>query len=527
MNLLAIGALPVALGASALAIDLGALYLATRTLQGAADAAALAAARSADAPEAAAEAALTDAQLGDARVVLVENGGYLRDAAVPVDTRFRPGIGAGAARVSLEQRVPLFFGRLLTGNASDVVTARATAARIDLAAFAIGSRLAGVEGGIANAVLSALAGTELDLSVMDYQALVGAEIDILAFSDALRSELDMEAATFGETLAADATLPQAMRALAASTSGEPAAIFNRIAARVPGQSVRFERLIDLGPYASAELTGGATAPAVDGASLLRAVLETANGTRQVSADLGAALPGLGTTRITIAIGERPAQSPWLTITEAQGAVVRTAQARILLETRVAAGGLGQLNLPVAVELASAEARLDAIDCAAGTAGGSATLAVTPSVGRLMLGTVDPMHFGNFGSPLALSDATLLHLPLLRVRALGDVRLGGAQAHSVSFSRADIAAGTIKPVATGDFAQASIGSLVTATDIDVTVAGLGLNLSAVTAAVGGALTAAAPAIDAAVGSVSDLIGLRLGEADVRVLAMRCGTPMLVG
>lgn len=527
MNLLAIGALPIALAASALAIDVGSLYLAQRTLQGAADAAAIAAVRDPSAAQDAAGRSLADARLAEARVVSVETGSYRRESATPADSRFRPGDGSGAAQVRLEQRVPLFFGRVITGNATDTVTASAIAARLDLAAFAIGSRLASIEGGIANGILSALAGTDLSLTAMDYQALASADIDLLAFSDALRTELGMEAATFGQTLASTITLPQAMRALAASSGGEASTVFSRIATRVPGLSVRLDRLIDLGPYASSDLARGSTVPSVDSAAMLRTILEIANGSRQVSADLGTTIPGLGETRVTIAIGERPARSPWLTISAAGDAVVRTAQARVQIETRLPIAGVGQVRLPLVAEIASAEARISAIDCVGGRASAAATLAVTPSVGRLVLGAVDPATLGDFNRELTPTDATLVQLPLVRVTALGDLRLGGASSQSVRFTRAEIDADTTKSVATNDIAQASIASLIAGTDIDVTVLGLGLSASSITTAIGTGVSAAAPTLDTLLADVTRLVGLRLGEADVRVLALRCGAPMLVG
>ena len=52
-------------------------------------------------------------------------------------------------------------------------------------------------------MLSQLAGTDLQLSAMDYQALAGAQLDILKFSEALRSQLNVQAATFGDLLNMD------------------------------------------------------------------------------------------------------------------------------------------------------------------------------------------------------------------------------------------------------------------------------------------------------------------------------------
>jgi uncharacterized membrane protein len=46
-------------------------------------------------------------------------------------------------------------------------------------------------------------------------------------------------------------------------------------------------------------------------------------------------------------------------------------------------------------------------------------------------------------------------------------------------------------------------------------------------VGTTLSLAAPALDAVIGQVTALAGVRVGEADVWVNGVRCGTPVLVG
>src|SRR3546814_5555203 len=99
----------------------------------------------------------------------------------------------------------------------------------DVCSSDLGSRVAAVHGGIANALLSALTGSTVNLSVMDYEALASADIDLLAFSEALRTELDADVLTFGQTLDSQVTLPQALSALASASNGEVAGVIERIA----------------------------------------------------------------------------------------------------------------------------------------------------------------------------------------------------------------------------------------------------------------------------------------------------------
>jgi hypothetical protein len=70
-----------------------------------------------------------------------------------------------------------------------------------------------------------------------------------------------------------------------------------------------------------------TAIRADGYSVLREILALANGQRQVALDLGLSLPGLASTTLTLAVGQRPAHSPWLAVTNDDKTIVRTAQAR--------------------------------------------------------------------------------------------------------------------------------------------------------------------------------------------------------
>lgn len=405
------------------------------------------------------------------------------------------------------------------------ISARATAARSNAAGFWIGSRLATLDQGLPNALLSVLTGSHVALSVMDYQALASAQVDVLRFADALRTELDMEAATFADTLDGTILLPQALRAMAAATDSPAArALLIAMAGGTPNMPIDLARLIDLGPMGTLDLAAEETSLLVDALRMLTVIAQTAGGARQLQLNLAAGVPGLAATRVDLAIGERPQHSPWLTVTDRRDVVLRTAQTRVRVETQIAGTApLAALRLPLFIELASAEARLDAITCTGGEAGRSVDLSVTPSVGRIAIAESDPATFANFAQPVALSPAALLSLPLIQVRAFADVQLGGANAQIVRFTDADIAAYRVKTVKTDDIATASIGSLVGRTQLSVNA--LALPVSA--GAVGTLLQDAAPNIDGLLSPLLDLLGVGLGEADVGVSRMRCGIPMLVG
>ncbi|WP_204349615.1 hypothetical protein, partial [Stenotrophomonas maltophilia] len=68
--------------------------------------------------------------------------------------------------------------------------------------------------------------------------------------------------------------------------------------------------------------------------------------------------GLLSTKVSLAIGERPAQSPWLAVAKDRSVKVRTAQTRLYVDTKVGGSGLlgaASIHLPLFVELAKAEA----------------------------------------------------------------------------------------------------------------------------------------------------------------------------
>ncbi len=75
--------------------------------------------------------------------------------------------------MDLTGQANVYFSTVFTGKRQVSVTRHATAAQAQLASFSIGSGLASVQGGAANALLSALTGSQVSLSVMNYNGLVG------------------------------------------------------------------------------------------------------------------------------------------------------------------------------------------------------------------------------------------------------------------------------------------------------------------------------------------------------------------
>jgi uncharacterized membrane protein len=512
---------------AALAVDVGYLFLQSRKLQGTADLAAMAAAS--DLPRAEAAAAATAQANGwapDVRVK-VERGMHRADPAIPVKQRFAAGAPApNAARVTLETDAQLFFGRAILGDAPVRLRRTATAARPELAAFSIGSRLAALQGGAANALLSALAGGQIELSVMDYRALADARVDLLAFSRALASEVNLTAASFDDALDVDVTTPQALRALAASldaTGNAAAAAAARKAAKTadPARKLSLGRLMDLGPFGVQDYATSAKVN-VAAQDLMSAILTLAAEGRQVKLDLGAGVPGLADVDVWLAIGERPNNAPWLAVSGDGDPIIRTAQMRLYLEAKVAAAGLAQIRLPVFIEAAAAEARLSKVDCQTG----EVALQVKPSLGGAAIGDVDVTKLNDFKHPLTVAPAQIVSLPLVKATGRAALQLGGLTWQDVRFSAADIEAGRTRTVSTHDLTRGLVASLISDLDLDVDVLGLGLGVGPIVNTLGATLAPIAAPLDGLLEVVSQLTGVRLGQADVQVQGTRCGAAALV-
>lgn len=510
VTIITAGSMMMLVASAALAVDVGAVFLAKRSLQGAADTAALYAASASD-KRGAAERAVWENGLAPANVEKVTAGQYVPDGRIAYAARFSATPAAGnAARVALQQDVPLFFAGLFTRSGTMHIAAQATAAKVDYAAFSIGSRLASVNGGLPNAILSSLTGSNLSLSLMDYNALAQADINLLTFTKALQTQLNLTGASFGETLDADISVGKAIGALGASVQDPAAAAaLVKIAAAAPGTTIRLSDLIDLGPLQSTDNGDTRTNISVSAYATLYQMLQLANGTRQVTTNLGVTVPGVTSTTVTVAIGERPAHSPWLAVSKDGSVIIRTAQARLYLDsalTVLPSAGLLSLRVPIYVELAEASARLSAISCAAKASEASVSLEVLPSVGKAAIADINMAGFTNFNSALSERPAAIAKLPLAIVTGQASTKFGGTRWQMVRFSPSEVSSHAWKTVSTDDLVQGVASSLIDTIDLKASVVGLGLNLSAVTGAVGAALTPAAPALDNLVNQLTGLMGV---------------------
>lgn len=518
-------ALAMLIGSAALAVDVGSLYLDRRKLQGIADAAAMAAAARPGEERAAAQRIIAASCACSITIAALTSGTYTPDAAIEAESRFAAGGGSpNAVRVTLTRNRPLFFGRFVTGRSESVISATATGARRGYAAFSLGSRVAAVHGGVPNALLSALTGSQVNLSVMDYEALASADIDLLAFSDALRTEVGADVLTFGQTLDTQVTTPQVLSALAQASDGQVATALEHLASKALPRTLVPSRAIDLGPRSSSIRIDAANPVKVNALDLARAMLLLGNANRQLDLSLASSLPGGSGVDLALMIGEPPAHSPLIAVTDTNDVVVRTAQVRLKLDAKVSTP-LATVQIPVLAELGSASARISDIQCQ-GAGNGSVSLAVTTAPATLAIGTVSNSDFQNMQRQLDPQPARLLRLPLASVDAEAELVLSDLAEKPLGFSRAEIDAGKMKTVESTGLVAGAAKSLSDRMDLRVNILGLGLNAKVLTTLVGDTVGLAAPVLDTLIADITGVLGVHVGEADARVNALRCGKAKLV-
>ena len=560
--------MPVALVLAAAAVDTGSLYLEKRRAQGLVDLAAMTAAANLDNAEEAVRLVFRDngihsiaigtmqedrriawrpgvdvAAIPDQAIIL--RGEYVGSPVLDPKERFTPPPAAGAGRINAVKVTYRTIGSRHFGAAlipPPQIVVEGTAATTVSAAFSVGSRLLELKGGIANSLLSGLTGSSVALSVMDYDALLGADISLLSFIDALATELDLTAASYSEVLDADVTLGQIARGVARVDGIGPDA---QAAARKLGlqagganaASFPLARLIGLDQKVTRAVVHQVGAD-VSVMQLLTMGAVLAGKGKQVALDLGATIPGLLSVSVDLGIGEPPQKSSWFTI-GAGGEVVRTAQTRLRVVAEIGnhnalAGLLGaRIRIPLYLELAYAEARLKSIACPTGRPESvEVKVAARPGIANLYLAEVDPKRIVNFANPAPRSAARLVQLAAVSVTGQAQAETAAMTYKNLTFTRSDIDAGKVRQVSTDTIVTSLTASLFSSLSLQVKVelGLLGIPLlslpSNVVGLLGQTVGAAAPAIDLLLGELLKLLGLSLGQADVRVHGATCGRAVLV-
>ncbi|GJE17566.1 TadG family pilus assembly protein [Methylobacterium marchantiae] len=520
---------------AAVGVDLGAMVLARRRAQGAVDLAAMIAATNPASADALARRSLSDNGYADA-VITVETGTYAGDPKLAVASRFVAGAApASAIRVALQTATPTYFAPALGFSREVAIGVKGTAATAQFAAFTIGSGLASLDSGIANAILGAMLGRTVSLSVMDYNALLGTRVDAFRFLDALAPTLNLQAGNYSDIIKGSVSVGQfvaALQVVAGSTANGSAAAsaLAQISATLQGAgpTIQIGDLVDLGDLAGLSPGAGTKGPQIGLMDTLSEAVSLANGDRQVAINLGPSIPGLLKTQVTVGIGERKQSSGYVQ-PGGPRATVNTAQTRILIEASLSLPlGLGTLTLPVYVQAAQAKATLRNVTCPwSNVSGRQVTLDAQPGLADLAIANiprnlVDPAA----ATPDLTAPATLLQVtPLLNVTGRSRLTLGSPYAQSVSFSEDEIARHTVKTVTSYGLTQSAVTSLIQ--NLSLTVNGIGVIAPGlITSTIATALSGIAPALDGVLANTLRTLGLRLGTADLTVDGARCDQAVLV-
>lgn len=395
--------------------------------------------------------------------VVVTQGRYSANSTIDEASRFIPNATPyNAVHVTAEVAgEKVMLGGMMADNPK--IAAAARAARRTTASIVMGSRLVRVEGGLSAALLDATLGYKGKLTVMDYESLVGADIDVAQFLQALNVKANIKALTFGDVVSAPVHVGQVVDALVATTPAGNVQTLLKKASPVSGtDKVLLNQVLDLGSITNLpinSLLAGDAFPISVG-EILGGTVALADGDHQIAINLGAVLGDNSIADVSLDLGEKPKVLDYKGRAD-KGAKVSTSQLALNI------GTLGVLK--VDVTLANAQVQIDDIKC---KTDGSAEVVLK-----------------------AVTEAASVGLKAPILPRIG-VKLGSDEEKKLTFTKADIAAKTYKPVRSG----------------------LGLQL--------GSLSIAQKLLFSPVDALLESLGLHVAEADVKVISADCGSAGLV-
>lgn len=563
--------LPVLIGVTAFTIDAGLWYLQRRTLQNAADMAAMAAARNPAAGTALATEAAALNGADPSWITSVSPGYYCARAALPQESRFRAApfsaaecgtaiTAPNAVRVAMETESPVFFGRIFLKAAGQKtrIGVASVAASIDAAGLRAGSGVAALDAGIANAMLSSLAGGNVSLTAVQYDALLNSDLDALGYFDALATRIGVTAGSYRALLdsevAVSTLLDVAAGVLSRPGSTATAAIaangLSLLAGQIAGTPrLKIGKLFSISDGADGTIGNPAALKAqINAYQLATLTLQTANRNNVIAIPTASAgIPNLAELKLEASAIE-PMQQPPFAFGPA-GTSVHTAQVRLKMRLQVLGlGGLTALlnlkvlDVPLYIEVGHGDAMLRSITCAGNAT--RMTVDATSGIAALHIGTVPADAMTNFSKPVRAADvgnAQILNVAgLITVSARGsaEVGSGAGQPTALVFRKPGQ---TITPPTEAYFttpdqpgglaratSQGMAGNLFTtlANSLEVNGSLLFITLG-LKAGILGLLKPVVTGLDPIVDALLRSLGIRLGYLDVGVTGVRCGVPALVG
>lgn len=414
------------IASTCLAIDIGRLYQAQRTLQSAANLAALDAAaltsgcygnRGGDLQDDPGSVATAEAQASLARngvplayLESVQIGKLSSANGIRSFTSLQPGeaqtsrtaVQVSLTRPTIQRLIPM------PGSGGGVMRASAAANLRPEVSFSVGSGLASLDGGILNALLGALLHTNLSLSVADYNALLGVNVRLGDLSVALG------AASVDDFLTSQTTLPRVIDALVYALGNGQNGVVRQVLNLLAGVSTGVGTIVPgdvlLAPVG---LEGDGSNALVNVGQLIMALAMSANGQHALDLPISTAL---GSIRLTVI------EPPQMAIARAGDLDTYATTSQVKLDIDLAlrhvdvnvlglVGAQVDLQVPLQLRVGKATAHLDEVECRrAGTPTDQVTLGIRTSVLDLGIGTftteigapspsVQPVVLGNISAKL--------------------------------------------------------------------------------------------------------------------------------
>ncbi|WP_455286359.1 TadG family pilus assembly protein [Cupriavidus necator] len=529
--------------AALVSIDVGHVFMRQRQLQNMADLAAMSAAQ--QLKRAGSPAQLNEAVLGTVSNIGASNGypsgigmGCQDAAAGNADTMtaclgvWDPSSGGprhfsaaydattvspNAVRVQATQTVPILFA--INGGSGRQLHAEAIASGSPpVAAFSLGTGLLDVNS--ANGLLSVLLGSSVQLSAMDWQGLVNATVTL----DQLR--LEAHAGSVDELLRTSLSLRD-FYALVLGAAERDALLTTALGSPPPtlgaggvGAAVSLGELLELGVLAPAASSAAEVGLSV--AQLLVAGAQVARGDTAVALPMNVPLPaGLGGLSASLRVIQPPAMAvgPARKLTDNPATwqtSAHAAQVEVALAATASSGPLSgllgvQLNVPLHLAVAAAEADLTGLQCAAAPADRRATVHMAPSLVTACLTNQCA------GGKVKIGTASALSYPLIDLVVVDDPQQRSTAGTDVTLAPGGHAqVGTTNPIG-GVFSQ--LMALQVQPEVGGVPIPLTFNLGSLLVPLGNALDAILPAVLAQV-------GIQLGTADLWVHSIDCNNAELV-
>ena len=545
---------PLFLAVAAFCVDTSSLFLERRQLQSMADFAAVAGAASlSQANDAvlrqlrangldpvlmtgAYDPSVVNGKSDNKTRVWVEKGNYFPDKNRAVENRFvAGGASPDAVRVRLARPGNLYFGQAFINRPA--LGATGMAATKAEAAFSIGSRLLSLNttDSALNGLLGGFLGTTLNLKLADYNALAATDINLLQFLDelAISPKVNLTAGTYQSLLDTNVSVGALASVMAEVITNNPTA---KAALSLLGKNtgalktkLPIGKLLGLGSIADASL--GSSNNYNVTANVLQMITAAAmlGGGNQVKLGSEIGLPGLVGLKLDIAVGEPAQQTPFFAVGGA-GTLVRTAQIRLLLALEVGNDGivsyLANVHVPIFIDVASGEAELKSISCPQGPGSATVKLGVKPGVAGVYLGDTDTDLMRNFSKTPVVKKTTIaevkvLFLKVAELRGRVELPLGNPKQEIKTFTSADIAAKRVQTADTNKLVGSLFGGLISGLDLEVVLIGiLPLPLGGLTQLLGILLTPLGPPVDGLIFGLLDMLGIKIGQADVQVTGVLC-------